>query len=491
MFPKNKRVFIINIICLFLLIIPNISFAELYMSVSGKVVEKNTGTPLKGIKLVLVSWVEGQIAETVSDFKGNFTLKKVPAGSYSLFDELEDNYSISLPRSIPIIVKKGKNIVGLKVELDQGGAIRGRVITHDNIPIPSASIRATSGRISLTDEDGLFVLKGVTPGKVDILVVPDHISPKNIEANSEKSKIVDVGNIVFDLSPHAAIRGIIVDTTGAPVSYAIINSVSDGHPPVSSMSREDGRFAAAGLEAAKYDLTIISQGYKTKKIKGVEVPTDNIVIELEPDIGPISKSQHKTNFTQNKISSYFSMLLALLSPKEAFARTCTESCLGSIWSGYAGFLSAQVIAVLIPVSTGGTYGKSFCWGTSSKAGYKLECEEKRALAVGKAFSAGIGLGGVYTWGGAACCKDALYKNKTHGGIFNFTPPSSPVGFHYALDLGNDLNHFSLGMDYTKGLMDPREFKDFMKKIVRLEAALIERECQWVPVPYAIISKLLP
>lgn len=54
------------------------------VSVSGKVIDRNTGEPLAGVKIE----INGVNANTYSDFDGNFYFKNIQPGNYNISSKL-------------------------------------------------------------------------------------------------------------------------------------------------------------------------------------------------------------------------------------------------------------------------------------------------------------------------------------------------------------------------------------------------------------------
>lgn len=158
------------------------AYAELYMGISGKVVEEGSNIPLANVQLVLMSQQKGKMVEAKSDTQGNFALKWIPQGPYDIIAIPQDYYTMPLKKPLPVTVPLGKNVVGVTVKLQRGGVVKGKVLTSTGVPVPQATILGSSGMSVSTKDDGTFMIKGVAPGAMTLAVMAPAIGVKTATA---------------------------------------------------------------------------------------------------------------------------------------------------------------------------------------------------------------------------------------------------------------------------------------------------------------------
>src|SRR6185369_12141931 len=152
------------------LFVATVAHADLFMSVSGKVVAADNGAPLSGVTLRLLSPEKGKIAEAKSNAQGVFIIRDVRKGDYSIWAVTDDPFVVSSTTTVPMTVPDGKNVVGIGIKLQRGGAIKGKVVTSNGKIVANANILG-NGLPAATDAAGNFLMKGVAPGLIDLAVV--------------------------------------------------------------------------------------------------------------------------------------------------------------------------------------------------------------------------------------------------------------------------------------------------------------------------------
>ncbi len=267
-------------------LMPKNSFAEQFMTITGKVSEAASKAGIKGVQVALMSRMRGKVTDATTDVRGNFILKNVREGNYDLLvTSDEDQFVMSSTDVIPIAVKAGKNVEGVAIKLQSGGAIKGRVITDKGVPIPQVTIMASGGSHASTDKTGHFLLKGVIPGDVQISIIPAAVGVKTISVVSKKNRVVDIGNVVLSVGSETVLRGTVTDTSGKLVEGAIIvvhkNRIKGGY----TLSGKNGAFIIGGLSAGKYDLSVTALGYTPLNLKDIDAPAKGFKMVLSPSQG--------------------------------------------------------------------------------------------------------------------------------------------------------------------------------------------------------------
>jgi hypothetical protein len=161
-------------------------------TVSGMVVSKMDGAPLKGATLWLGSDEnrEHTIATTTAA-DGRFELRNVPAGPYSLTVHrngyVDAQYGQKKPNDpgSKLTLRPGQKLVDLVFKLGRTGVITGRVFDEDGEPMQGIRVNALrdayiNGKIQLQETDeresndlGEFRLFGLSPGRYLISAEPN------------------------------------------------------------------------------------------------------------------------------------------------------------------------------------------------------------------------------------------------------------------------------------------------------------------------------
>ncbi len=147
----------------------------IYMKVSGKVIQRETGKGIPDINIILFEIDEGEEFEGTTDREGNFLIKMVPKGIYEI-PEIE--IYLSCPQELiidkmpkKIKVSPGKNISGIDIYLKKGATISGSVYAADGVtPLKGVEIvsdpwiRGKQWRV-FTNEQGKYRIIGVSKGE--------------------------------------------------------------------------------------------------------------------------------------------------------------------------------------------------------------------------------------------------------------------------------------------------------------------------------------
>jgi hypothetical protein len=152
-------------------------------TVSGMVVAKADGTPLKGATVHL--WTDSERDRTIaakSGADGRFLLKNVPAGNYHLRVSRNGYFEVEYGQKKPsdpgaiLNLQPGQTISDLVFKMGRAGVISGRVFDEDGEPMARVMVAAlrnsyTDGRQELmpvtqtqSNDLGEFRLYGLSPG---------------------------------------------------------------------------------------------------------------------------------------------------------------------------------------------------------------------------------------------------------------------------------------------------------------------------------------
>lgn len=410
----RKSISLLVAIGLFL-IVTTVAHADLFMSLSGKVVAADNGEPLSGVTLRLISPEKGKIAEAKSNVQGVFIIRDVRKGDYSIWAVSDDPFIVSSSTTVPVTVPDGKNVVGIGVKLQRGGAIKGKVVTSNGKIVSNASILG-NGVSATTDAAGNFLLKGVAPGLQTMAAMASSIAAKAFSATSEIGKVVDVGNLVLPVDAASAIRGTVVDSAGSPVSGVIVTATNANAPGAYAMSSNTGSFVITGLSVTKFKLSAVKYGYEQFSLADVNVPSSNLTITLTPSSVPIAGMLEK--FTVSNKSAVEKMYLSNVIPASYEGRPGeTGSCLDGGWIGTSTDFTAGINVRSLNWSFGGSYsiGGLFCTSSRVDFGFSQHCAYG---GLGKESPAAVNLGVSWIAVRDACFVDDILIPKTNGIVFS-------------------------------------------------------------------------
>jgi hypothetical protein len=213
------------------------------LTVSGKVTETASGTPVAGLTVRLMSPAElRQGLHAISQPDGSFVIDHVFPGEYLAGVE---RYRDDKP---PTKVKvEGTDVSGVVLEVERRATISGHVL-HGGKPVHGARVRA--GTISWTesDHDGRYTLRGLTAGTYRVYAESHRVGaftsgPSVTVAQAEQKTGIDV-----ELELSGSIAGIVVDQNDAPVGGVFLSfSLLRGRDFGSATTADDGSFSARSL----------------------------------------------------------------------------------------------------------------------------------------------------------------------------------------------------------------------------------------------------
>lgn len=145
--------------------------------------------------------------------------------------------------------------------------LRGRVVTVDGTPVPSARVAIVRTEehslapMTMADESGVFVLT---------LDAEDRDYPFRVEAATpgylaRRSVLIDASTDPLDgielaLSPGASISGCVEDPSGCPVASVTV-SAGGPHSRGTTVTGEDGTFEIRGLDEGLHRMTVTAPGW--------------------------------------------------------------------------------------------------------------------------------------------------------------------------------------------------------------------------------------
>ncbi|MGA2864991.1 MAG: carboxypeptidase regulatory-like domain-containing protein [Verrucomicrobiota bacterium] len=191
--------------------------------IEGKVVARETGQPLAGVRLSLGleqlrSAEAGEGEEAVSGADGAFRFSGIGPGAYFLRAVLGTN---GLPEwvaeAVPVSVEASQTTSGVQVEATRGGLLEAVVLTKGaRQPMAQAEANAFKGaqwEQAVTGSKGVALLR-LLPGKYDVRVRADGVDSEVMSVIIETGK---TNRLQVELAPPPRITGTLRDPSGAPV----------------------------------------------------------------------------------------------------------------------------------------------------------------------------------------------------------------------------------------------------------------------------------
>ncbi len=221
-------------------------------SVSGTVVFAESGKPAPGAK-VLIGRRASDDNTSLADEEGCFEVFVTPHVDTDLNARWEDYVTSDVNR---VFCEDGSPLSGVVLKLIKGGSILGAVSDEETEKaIEGIAVNSfpewEALRVSVqSDENGLFALKGLRPGKRQIRARPDEYEPSgriDVEVVGGKETTgVEIRLRRKSQRDEIAISGTVVDTEEKPVSGAFIVPKTDGDVfdklRNSAVSDANGRF---------------------------------------------------------------------------------------------------------------------------------------------------------------------------------------------------------------------------------------------------------
>jgi hypothetical protein len=257
--------------------------AELLMSISGKVIDYDTGKGIAGITVVISmdKWAK-------TDKDGNFVITEVPEGRYEL-DIARMVASVSeyyVPHIYPeyIDVQSGKNVRNIKIYLRKGATVSGRVLAEDGVtPIKGALVIIDShetnfyaeierlfewskefpkSKVSFyTNENGEFLLKGILEEfSFDILVMAYGYADEWKRGLRVKyGEELRIGDIIMGRRSRSVVRGKVYYPDMSPMCGARVWIGKMGNK-IASEKEDDGGWALTDSKG-EFEIRGLTPGY--------------------------------------------------------------------------------------------------------------------------------------------------------------------------------------------------------------------------------------
>jgi len=239
----------------------------------------------------------GGFQNVTTEEDGTFVLESLDPGSYTLTINSQEyaNQSVS---------DVAAGTADLRIVLEKGKSISGRVLLPDGSPAANTWVTAQSGSSAngsdRTDEDGNFTIENLPDGEYTVRANTmgsfgfggggdegPSLLPAVLEGVAAGSR-----NLELRLRAGAAVDGTVTDDAGNPVVGAGVMAMSPGPDSSNGWAQtdENGRFRVTGLEPGRrYTVTANHGDYGTPESQDVNSDATGLTIVMLPKPEPTTE----------------------------------------------------------------------------------------------------------------------------------------------------------------------------------------------------------
>jgi PDZ domain/Carboxypeptidase regulatory-like domain len=215
---------------------------------------------------------------------GDFELTGIPPGEFRV---LGRKPGFVMGASASVRLAPGGKTEELRVVLGGGGRLVGRVLDSSRQPLSEIRVGLSQSgeatRWTLTDPSGNFEFSAVQ-GRCSVVAALASSAGSQVEVDVPAGGVKKL-DIIVETTDNKLV-GRVFDTTGAPVSHALIKlevNKAKGQLPLSALSKADGTFELEGLPTPPYSVRAEHSDYAPSP--SVQVADASKAIELLLDAG--------------------------------------------------------------------------------------------------------------------------------------------------------------------------------------------------------------
>ncbi|MEE9613648.1 MAG: carboxypeptidase-like regulatory domain-containing protein [Thermodesulfobacteriota bacterium] len=288
------------------LALPQAASAKVYSTISGYVLEDETGVPIAGltVRAVKMNSAESYVIRSSTDEKGFYVIRGATEGVYSVSligRELVQADYYSDKKTVEVTVTAGKNIVNNNYTVKKAGFVSGRVFKGDGTT-PYVGIKVDASAeggyqfFAITDVNGFYKIGGLPDTENAIVsafvpgaAVTDAGGIKIV--GGDETKNIDI--VVKKDSSNLSIKGrVLSESTNQGienVKVMVLGSKSSGYSIAMAQSDAKGNFEAYGLPSGIYTVKIVQYGYDFFVKEGIEVKDGDPPVEIEIELKPTQR----------------------------------------------------------------------------------------------------------------------------------------------------------------------------------------------------------
>ncbi|HWM93453.1 MAG TPA: carboxypeptidase-like regulatory domain-containing protein [Thermoanaerobaculia bacterium] len=238
--------------------------------VAGRAVD-GEGLPVAGAELSLSTERTGEErglirqagrseGAAVSDEDGRFTFEGVRPGRA----EIRASAAGLQPAVLKDLEVSAKGLDNVKVVMERGAVVEGRVLTSAGDPVGDARVTCGSAA-SVSDADGVYRLEGVTLGRQTVRGHHQDFPP--VERKIEVDPVSNQLDLVFQAGNE--VSGRVVDRDGKGIEGARVSLYQEDNPRErDTLTAADGSFVLAHVADAQWSVRAEMEGHATAELPG-------------------------------------------------------------------------------------------------------------------------------------------------------------------------------------------------------------------------------
>lgn len=222
----------------------------------GTVTDADKGQPLEGVTITVTGSFSGS---TATGTDGGFVIGDITPGPIILTASKPGYYSLNGSSAIT-----AGEVAFFNFQMTQPGTLRGKVFDEDtNTPIKGAVVSISGGSATSADEQGVFAIAGVVPGKYEVTISASGYLSQNYQIIIIEGATTDMQTIY--LSPiltSTTVTGRVTDTsTGDPLSNADVVIAGTN---IAAKTDSSGAYTLSGINLLEFNVKASAAGYDTR-----------------------------------------------------------------------------------------------------------------------------------------------------------------------------------------------------------------------------------